>query len=36
MAPAIRLASRGFPLSKELADSLRQATPLLQSDPTSS
>ncbi|CAK6689485.1 Glutathione hydrolase proenzyme [Cyanobium usitatum str. Tous] len=36
MAPAIRLASRGFPVGKELADSLRQATPLLQSDPTSS
>ncbi|MDA0717974.1 MAG: gamma-glutamyltransferase [Cyanobacteria bacterium] len=36
MAPAIRLASSGFPLGKELADSLRQATPLLQTDPTSS
>ncbi|MBD2424206.1 gamma-glutamyltransferase [Cyanobium sp. FACHB-13342] len=35
MAPAIRLASRGFPVGKELADSLRQATPLLQADPTS-
>ena len=36
LAPAIRLASRGFPVGKELADSLRQATPLLQTDPTSS
>jgi len=35
MAPAIRLASRGFPVGKELADSLRQAAPLLQDDPTS-
>jgi gamma-glutamyltranspeptidase/glutathione hydrolase len=36
LAPAIRLASRGFPVGKELADSLQQAAPLLRADPTSS
>ncbi len=35
LAPAIALARGGFPVGKELADSLRQAAPLLQSDPTS-
>jgi gamma-glutamyltranspeptidase/glutathione hydrolase len=35
LAPAIRLASRGFPVGKELADSLQQAAPLLRTDPTS-
>jgi gamma-glutamyltranspeptidase/glutathione hydrolase len=35
LAPAIRLAQQGFPVGKELADSLRQAAPLLQADPTS-
>ena len=35
LAPAIRLASRGFPVGKELADSLQQAAPLLRADPTS-
>ncbi|MCP9806480.1 gamma-glutamyltransferase [Cyanobium sp. T1B-Tous] len=35
LAPAIRLAQQGFPVGKELADSLRQAAPLLQDDPTS-
>jgi len=36
LAPAIRLASQGFPVGKELADSLAQAAPLLQHDSTSS
>lgn len=35
LAPAIALAERGFPVGKELADSLQQAAPLLQADPTS-
>lgn len=35
LAPAIALAERGFPVGKELADSLLQAAPLLQADPTS-
>jgi gamma-glutamyltranspeptidase/glutathione hydrolase len=33
MAPAIRLAEQGFPVGKELSDSLRQASGLLQADP---
>ncbi|MEB3172468.1 MAG: gamma-glutamyltransferase [Cyanobacteriota bacterium] len=36
LAPAIRLAREGFRVGKELADSLAQAAPLLQRDPTSS
>jgi gamma-glutamyltranspeptidase/glutathione hydrolase len=36
LAPAIRLAREGFPVGKELADSLAQAAPLLRRDPTSS
>jgi gamma-glutamyltranspeptidase/glutathione hydrolase len=35
LAPAIALAERGFPVGKELADSLQQAAPFLQPDPTS-
>ncbi|MDM7953737.1 MAG: gamma-glutamyltransferase [Cyanobium sp. CZS 25K] len=35
MAPAIRLAEQGFPVSRELSDSLAAATPRLQADPTS-
>jgi len=35
MAPAIRLAERGFPVGKELSDSLQQASALLQADPLS-
>jgi gamma-glutamyltranspeptidase/glutathione hydrolase len=35
MAPAIRLAEQGFPVGKELSDSLQQASGLLQSDPLS-
>jgi gamma-glutamyltranspeptidase/glutathione hydrolase len=35
LAPAIALAERGFPVGRELADSLQLAAPLLQADPTS-
>lgn len=35
LTPAIALAERGFPVGRELADSLQQAAPLLQADPTS-
>lgn len=35
MAPAITLAERGFPVSKELSDSLTVSAPLLKADPTS-
>ncbi len=35
LAPAIALAEHGFVVGKELADSLQQAAPLLQADPTS-
>ena len=35
MAPAIRLAEQGFPVGKELSDSLQQASSLLQADPQS-
>lgn len=35
LAPAIALADQGFVVGKELADSLQQAAPLLQADPTS-
>ena len=35
MAPAIRLAERGFPVGVELANSLAAAAPLLQADPSS-
>jgi len=35
MAPAIRLAEQGFPVGKELSDSLQQASDLLQADPLS-
>jgi gamma-glutamyltranspeptidase/glutathione hydrolase len=35
LAPAIALAEQGFVVGKELADSLQQAAPLLQADPTS-
>ena len=35
MAPAIRLAEQGFPVGKELSDSLQQASGLLQADPLS-
>lgn len=35
LQPAIVLADRGFPVGKELADSLQQAAPLLQADPSS-
>jgi len=35
MAPAIRLAEQGFPVGKELSDSLQQASALLQADPQS-
>ena len=35
LQPAIDLAERGFPVGTELADSLRDAAPLLGSDPTS-
>jgi gamma-glutamyltranspeptidase/glutathione hydrolase len=35
LQPAIALAERGFLVGKELADSLQQAAPLLQADPTS-
>jgi len=35
LAPAIALAQQGFVVGKELADSLQQAAPLLQADPTS-
>ena len=35
MAPAIRLAAQGFPVSRELSDSLAAAAPRLQSDPAS-
>lgn len=34
LAPAIELAERGFPVYPQLAESLRQASPLLQRDPT--
>ena len=36
MAPAIRLAEQGFPVGRELSDSLQQASGLLQADPLSS
>jgi len=36
MAPAIRLAQQGFPVGRELSDSLQQASGLLQADPLSS
>lgn len=35
MAPAIRLAADGFPVSRELSDSLAAAAPRLQADPVS-
>ena len=35
MVPAIRLAEQGFPVGKELSDSLQQASSLLQADPQS-
>lgn len=35
MAPAIRLAEQGFPVGKELSESLQQASALLQADPQS-
>ena len=35
LAPAIRLAEQGFPVGKELSDSLQQASALLQADPLS-
>ncbi|MCP9797166.1 gamma-glutamyltransferase, partial [Cyanobium sp. Lug-B] len=35
MAPAIRLADQGFPVSRELSDSLAAAAPRLQADPVS-
>jgi gamma-glutamyltranspeptidase/glutathione hydrolase len=35
VAPAIRLADEGIPVSRQLADSLQAAAPLLQADPTS-
>jgi len=35
MAPAIRLAEQGFPVGKELSESLQQASNLLQADPLS-
>ncbi len=35
MAPAIRLAAQGFPVSRELGDSLAAAAPRLQADPVS-
>jgi gamma-glutamyltranspeptidase/glutathione hydrolase len=35
MAPALRLAEAGFPVSRELSDSLAAAAPLLGADPTS-
>ena len=35
LQPAIDLAERGFPVGAELADSLREAAPLLTADPTS-
>ncbi|KAF0652942.1 gamma-glutamyltranspeptidase [Cyanobium sp. Copco_Reservoir_LC18] len=35
MAPAIRLAAQGFPVSRELSDSLAAAAPRLQADPVS-
>ena len=35
MAPAIRLAEQGFPVGKELSESLQQASALLQADPLS-
>ena len=35
MAPAIRLAAQGFPVSRELSDSLAAAAPWLQADPAS-
>jgi gamma-glutamyltranspeptidase/glutathione hydrolase len=35
MAPAVRLAEAGFPVSRELRDSLAAAAPLLAADPTS-
>jgi gamma-glutamyltranspeptidase/glutathione hydrolase len=35
MAPAIRLAEQGFPVGKELSESLQQASDLLQADPLS-
>mgnify|MGYP006274913181 CR=1 FL=1 len=35
LQPAINLAERGVPVGAELADSLREAAPLLGSDPTS-
>ena len=35
MAPAIRLAAQGFPVSRELSDSLAAAAPRLQADPAS-
>ena len=35
LQPAIDLAERGFPVGAELAESLRDATPLLGADPTS-
>jgi gamma-glutamyltranspeptidase/glutathione hydrolase len=36
LAPAIALAEQGLPVSRELADSLAAALPLLSADPTSS
>ncbi len=35
MAPAIRLADQGFPVSRDLRDSLAAAAPRLQADPSS-
>ena len=35
LAPAIRLAEQGFPVGKELSESLQQASALLQADPQS-
>ena len=35
LAPAIRLAEQGFPVGKELSESLQQASALLQADPLS-
>ncbi|KEF42642.1 MAG: gamma-glutamyltranspeptidase [Cyanobium sp. CACIAM 14] len=35
MAPALRLAEAGFPVSRELSDSLTAAAPLLAADPAS-
>ncbi|MCP9838707.1 gamma-glutamyltransferase [Cyanobium sp. N.Huapi 1H5] len=35
MAPAIQLAAQGFPVSRELSDSLAAAAPRLQADPVS-